>query len=462
MRLKPPSPGFSLALLILSVVGLILGSHFYFGALSDECDLAFPRLIHQNPINPLAIFPFAMLSVSAENKAIESYIWSVLLIGFLAAIFWLMLTLGLLIRQNKTRSHKIAFFLSLALFLLLADVQRIYLGNGYLNGYFDTAQMQLFLFIAVLFWLLLLIVSLIRLIYFLGGGASVPLMDNPDQIRIPLAPEGSPDWKIFQTDIECPICSYNLRGLVNPRCPECGYPFQWAEMRPIANPWLSRVFEFTSKRIFRSFLFTVAQSLLAPRFFTRLTASHPLRKSRLAVYVLVLNLILIILQFNTPMALWAYYSLNSTSPRVPLLQVFNYYAYSYLANAFLCPFIVFSWILYSSLSIFLIRQTARKAKIKPWHMVRCAIYSASPMLPLSIIALWAMFLIDSHDKMYVDMWVIPIIAAFLAWPMINLALAAKHYLRIPRPLFTTLTLQFIFVLGAWWLFQLYKIIVVNI
>lgn len=30
---------------------------------------------------------------------------------------------------------------------------------------------------------------------------------------------------IFSEDVPCPHCSYNLRGLVEPRCPECGRVF---------------------------------------------------------------------------------------------------------------------------------------------------------------------------------------------------------------------------------------------
>jgi hypothetical protein len=33
------------------------------------------------------------------------------------------------------------------------------------------------------------------------------------------------DAPIFQIDIECPRCHYNLRGLIKPRCPECGAAF---------------------------------------------------------------------------------------------------------------------------------------------------------------------------------------------------------------------------------------------
>ena len=28
----------------------------------------------------------------------------------------------------------------------------------------------------------------------------------------------------------CPLCDYDLRGLAEPQCPECGYRFTWDEL----------------------------------------------------------------------------------------------------------------------------------------------------------------------------------------------------------------------------------------
>jgi tRNA(Ile2) C34 agmatinyltransferase TiaS len=37
----------------------------------------------------------------------------------------------------------------------------------------------------------------------------------------------APDWESITRNVKCPLCGYNLRGLVEPRCPECGYQFEW-------------------------------------------------------------------------------------------------------------------------------------------------------------------------------------------------------------------------------------------
>ena len=39
-----------------------------------------------------------------------------------------------------------------------------------------------------------------------------------------------PDWDAIRHDVPCPLCDYNLRGLRDPRCPECGYQFEWPEV----------------------------------------------------------------------------------------------------------------------------------------------------------------------------------------------------------------------------------------
>jgi hypothetical protein len=44
-------------------------------------------------------------------------------------------------------------------------------------------------------------------------------------------PAAAPDWAAQREDLLCPLCEYNLRGLTDPRCPECGYRFDWDQLR---------------------------------------------------------------------------------------------------------------------------------------------------------------------------------------------------------------------------------------
>lgn len=58
-------------------------------------------------------------------------------------------------------------------------------------------------------------------------------MERPPADSTPAIPleanSAVPDWSTIGREIHCPLCEYNLRGLSEPRCPECGYQFEWAE-----------------------------------------------------------------------------------------------------------------------------------------------------------------------------------------------------------------------------------------
>lgn len=45
-----------------------------------------------------------------------------------------------------------------------------------------------------------------------------------------LLPSGVPDWDAIDYDVPCGRCGYELRMLTEPRCPECGLAFSWAEV----------------------------------------------------------------------------------------------------------------------------------------------------------------------------------------------------------------------------------------
>ena len=52
----------------------------------------------------------------------------------------------------------------------------------------------------------------------------------------PRLPTGLPDDWLFDRDLPCPKCRYNLRMLSTPRCPECGTVFRWQTLLHIACP----------------------------------------------------------------------------------------------------------------------------------------------------------------------------------------------------------------------------------
>src|SRR5215207_1118651 len=88
--------------------------------------------------------------------------------------------------------------------------------------------------------------------------------------------------------LHCPLCDYDLRGLVEPRCPECGHAFDRQELRDWRDrqhPWL---FEHHPRRNAASFARTLFTSLVLPRRFWRgvRPVNTPVPR-RLALYVLL-------------------------------------------------------------------------------------------------------------------------------------------------------------------------------
>ena len=61
------------------------------------------------------------------------------------------------------------------------------------------------------------------------------------------------DWDTISEEILCPLCDYNLRGLIQPRCPECGYRFEWQGLLDPKYRLHPYLFEHHPERNFRSF-----------------------------------------------------------------------------------------------------------------------------------------------------------------------------------------------------------------
>lgn len=100
----------------------------------------------------------------------------------------------------------------------------------------------------------------------------------------PAAPPASGDPPPAEA-ITCPLCEYDLRGLAEPRCPECGFAFSWDEIRDPArrkHPWL-----FEHHGTVRSLVRTLLGGLRPTRFWRQLHPGQASRPRRLLVYFLL-------------------------------------------------------------------------------------------------------------------------------------------------------------------------------
>src|SRR5215213_8582731 len=121
------------------------------------------------------------------------------------------------------------------------------------------------------------------------------MLAEPPVETAPPPPSTSPDWSTLSKDVVCPLCDYNLRGLSDTRCPECGYSFIWEE---VLNPEILRhpyLFEHNPRRNIRSFFATLFNGLRPKRFWSSLRATHQPRPRRLVLYVFFCASLLLVL-----------------------------------------------------------------------------------------------------------------------------------------------------------------------
>jgi hypothetical protein len=113
--------------------------------------------------------------------------------------------------------------------------------------------------------------------------ADIPPGNDPATSKACPAASG-PDWDHHADDVFCPLCEYNLRGLIEPRCPECGYRFEWPDLfdpRRRLHPYL---FEHHPESNFRSFWRTALGGWRPRRFWASLHPVQPSRPRRLITY----------------------------------------------------------------------------------------------------------------------------------------------------------------------------------
>src|SRR5687767_12720429 len=106
----------------------------------------------------------------------------------------------------------------------------------------------------------------------------------------------------------CPMCDYDLRGQrgqAEPRCPECGYRFEWDELTDPARRLHPYLFEHHPKRNVRSFFRTLIGGWRPRRFWTTLHPGQPSRPRRLMGYLIITCITCVLGGLILPTATWA-------------------------------------------------------------------------------------------------------------------------------------------------------------
>lgn len=106
--------------------------------------------------------------------------------------------------------------------------------------------------------------------------------------------QAMPDWSSITEDILCPLCEYNLRGVSEPRCPECGYRFEWQEVLDPGRRQHTYLFEHHASNRVRWFRKTVRATLRPGQFWRALHPVQMIHPGRLVLYALIVAAVYIL------------------------------------------------------------------------------------------------------------------------------------------------------------------------
>jgi hypothetical protein len=286
-----------------------------------------------------------------------------------------------------------------------------------------------------------------------------------------VAEESAPDWGTISEKIRCPMCEYDLRGLVEARCPECGFGFRWEEILDRTRRRHPYLFEHHAERNFKSFVATLLGGLFPWSFWKSL---HPTQRPdlrRLGRYrAIIMGLTWLpfaaLFLSSIPFLLsplirrrgtWvgeSFYSMHggmiegrpniATALIEPMLQ------------ARLPGFLVFMTFLLlvlptlTAIPLAIFQATMRQAKVENHHVQRCIIYSfdvvvwpALLIFGLSISMIFVpprIYRMEEYALSWLLLMMFPVVWALMA---LRLAFACRLYLRLRHALAVVLACQVI-------------------
>ncbi|MCY2951276.1 MAG: hypothetical protein NTU53_04770 [Planctomycetota bacterium] len=306
------------------------------------------------------------------------------------------------------------------------------------------------------------------------------------------------DWGKVDGDINCPLCDYNLRGLVEARCPECGYRFEWVDLMEPERRRHPYLFEHHPRRKVWSFYRTVIGGMRPGKFWTGLHPAQPSYKGRLVGYWVAANLALVLLvvpvlalmaieltrefrasrgiattAYNRVAAVRAQYptkaafdlQLDQRYPLPPSKDFFRLlWARSYDRGGGLVALVGIAlfmmgwpWVVFLPLMIF--RQSMGRAKVKTIHVVRCVVYcSDTTVWTVGMAFVWVVVLAAAMP-MWMSTWSVAyrgnevlelgafgVVCLFLLVYAWRLSVAYKRYLKFDHSLATVVAAHVIGVL----------------
>jgi hypothetical protein len=283
----------------------------------------------------------------------------------------------------------------------------------------------------------------------------------------------APDWDSLTSEMHCPLCDYNLRGLQQPRCPECGFVFTWAELKRGQDETHPYLFEHHPKRNIWSFWRTYWRDCFPQTFWIDLSPAQPVRTRRLVSYWLMASMVTLTAVIITlGYAVWDGYQFQTnTSVAPPGLRpifsaptsgpIFLMHAptptipslWDKLGNAWLDAFdqclnhsvfvaasTVLLWPWLTMLALLVFGESMRKARINKQHVLRVIVYGTDFGFVMLIPILFGFQARFSSGY--------PFVIALLCggFTLYRVTIAYKDYLRFHMPFATVLASQIIVML----------------
>jgi hypothetical protein len=281
-----------------------------------------------------------------------------------------------------------------------------------------------------------------------------------------------PDWATHQGELDCPLCEYSLIGLEEPRCPECGYHFQWADLLDPTRRRHPYLYEHHPRRGFRSFWKTAWHALRPRRFWSNLQPSQPSTPRRLLNYwlwVALLSLVALglVLWFHGMMrgsnGAWTFYTPYTPppgfrGPRPPLADRFvawlNTFDWPRLAPYQFLAGLLIGWPVATFATLLIFQASMRRAKVRTVHVLRVVVYTAGLTMWLALALLVGVTIVlnGPFGVRLGDSW-LQLASVFVQFALIasfayHLAVAYRRYLQFDHAAATAIASQLIVALAA--------------
>lgn len=278
-------------------------------------------------------------------------------------------------------------------------------------------------------------------------------------------------------DLDCPFCRYDLRGQTEPRCPECGYQFDWEDLRDPQRRIHPTLYEHHPERGASAFWRTLFHSLIPRRFWKRVRPEQKIRPRRLIRYLACLYGLMVILvgitsvyegvlraqeQKQLRKQLLPFYQRRATQTEVPPkiqdelrrfgsplgvldahfppitpFEVIWESASDWLPMIAMCCF----WPVLTFGSLMLLPWSMRRARVTRWHVLPCVAYTSDVMLwQIAVgVGMWTELI------PYRFSWLILLIYPVAAY---RLTAAYRSYMQLPHAPALGITSQMIVLLAT--------------